>query len=37
MRHAGLLQPLSVSDWKCDDISMDFIGLPMTQKGNDSI
>jgi hypothetical protein len=37
MRPAGLLQPLSVPDWKCDDISMDFIGLPMTQKGNDSI
>jgi hypothetical protein len=38
MRPAGLLQPLLVPDWKWDDISMDFItGLPITQKGNDSI
>jgi hypothetical protein len=38
MRPTGLLQPLSVPDWKCDDISVDFItGLPTTQKGNDSI
>jgi hypothetical protein len=38
MRPAGLLQPLSVLDWKWDDISMDFItGLPTTPKGNDSI
>jgi hypothetical protein len=38
MKPAGLLQPLSVLDWKWDDISMDFItGLPTTQKGNDSI
>jgi hypothetical protein len=38
MRPAGLLQLLSVPDWKWDDISMDFIiGLPTTQKGNDSI
>jgi hypothetical protein len=38
MRPAGLLQPLSISDWKCDDISMDFItSLPTTPKGNDSI
>jgi hypothetical protein len=38
MRPVGLLQPLSVPDWKWDDISMDFItGLPITQKGNDSI
>jgi hypothetical protein len=37
-RPAGLLQPLSVPDWKWDDISMDFItGFPTTMKGNDSI
>jgi hypothetical protein len=38
MKSAGLLQPLSMPDWKWDDISMDFIsGLPTTQKGHDSI
>jgi hypothetical protein len=38
MRPAGLLQPLSVLDWKWDDISMDFItGLPTTPRGNDLI
>jgi hypothetical protein len=31
MKSGGLLQPLSVPDWKWDDISMDFIvGLPLT-------
>jgi hypothetical protein len=38
MRPAGLLQPLSILDWKWDDISMDFItSLPTTPKGNVSI
>jgi hypothetical protein len=37
-RPAGLLQPLQVPTWKWDEIGMDFIvGLPRTQKGNDSI
>jgi hypothetical protein len=30
MKPGGLLQPLSISEWKWDDISMDFIvGLPL--------
>jgi hypothetical protein len=34
----SLLQPLSVPDWKWDDIVMDFIvGLPTTPRGFDSI
>ena len=38
LRPAGTLQPLSISEWKWEDISMDFIvGLPRTQKGYDSI
>jgi hypothetical protein len=38
MKPRGLLQPLSISDWKWDDISMDFIvGLPLTAHKFDSI
>jgi hypothetical protein len=33
MKPRGLLQPLSIPDWKWDDISMDFImGLPLTAR-----
>jgi len=38
MKPAGLLQPLSVPEWKWEEVSMDFItGLLTTQKGNDLI
>jgi hypothetical protein len=38
MKPGGLLQLLSVPDWKWDDISMDFIvGLPLTARKFNSI
>jgi hypothetical protein len=38
MKPRGLLQLLSIQEWKWDDISMDFImGLPMTARKFDSI
>jgi hypothetical protein len=38
MKLGGLLQPLSILDWKWGDISMDFIvGLPLTARKFDSI
>jgi hypothetical protein len=38
MKPRGLLQPLSIPEWKWDDISMDFIvGLPMAVCKFDSI
>jgi IS30 family transposase len=37
-RPTGLLQPLQISQWKWDEIGMDFIvGLPRTRAGYDSI
>jgi hypothetical protein len=37
-RPAGLLHPLKISEWKWEEIGMDFItGLPCTSKGYDSI
>jgi hypothetical protein len=38
MKPGGLLQPLSIPEWKWDDIRLDFIvGLPMTARKFDSI
>jgi hypothetical protein len=38
MTPRGLLQPLSIPDWKWKDIIMDFIvGLPLTAHKFDSI
>jgi hypothetical protein len=38
LRTAGILQPLPISSWKCEDISLDFIvGLPNTSLKHDSI
>jgi hypothetical protein len=37
-RPAELLQPLKISEWKCEEIGMDFIiGLPRTQAGYELI
>jgi hypothetical protein len=38
MKPGGLLQPLSIPEWKWDNISMDFIvGLPLMAHKFDSI
>ena len=37
-RPAGLLKPLSVPEWKWDEIGIDFItGFPKSQRGNNAI
>ena len=36
--HSGLLEPLPISEWKWEVISMDFIiNIPKNKKQNDSI
>jgi hypothetical protein len=38
LKTTGILQPLPIPSWKCEDISMDFIiGLPNTSQRHDSI
>jgi hypothetical protein len=37
-RHAGMLQPLQVPEWKWEEVAIDFVvGLPRTQSGDDSL
>ena len=37
-RPGGSLQPLEISEWKWEHVTMDFVtGLPRSPKGNDAI